>query len=441
MENTSRRVLVITYYWPPAGGAGVQRWLKFVKYLSMMGWEALVYTPLNPENPVEDKSLLDEIPPGTTIIKTPIREPYNFYKRFVGMKPTDRVAANFISNGRKPSFAQKVSVWIRGNFFIPDPRVFWVAPSVRFLKEMLADDPVDLIVTSGPPHSMHLIGRRLKMSLGIPWVADFRDPWTNIDFYHELMLTSIADSIHRRLERKVVQAADLVITVNRAMEAEFLSKGAKRVEVISNGFDEADRVESDAALGEKLTFVHIGTLGEARNPLAFWTALGELVRELPYMAEHVSVKLVGKVDHSVSLSVKDNGLTNLVEYVSYMPHMEAIKEQHNAGVLLLLVNNTPTAKGIVTGKLFEYMAAGRPVLAIGPRDGEMADILLETGAGVVFDFNDVNEIKHYIVSAYEQFKKGTLTVESRNVSAYSRKELTRRLAMAMEQVVEQHKLR
>jgi len=407
----------------------------------MMGWEALVYTPLNPEIPVEDRSLLDEIPPGTTIIKTPIREPYNFYKRFVGMKSTDRVAANFISDGRKPSFAQKLSVWIRGNFFIPDPRVFWVVPSVRFLKEMLHEDPVDIIVTSGPPHSMHLIGRRLKRSLGIPWVADFRDPWTDIDFYHELMLTSIADSIHRRLERKVVQTADLVITVNNAMKEDFTDKGAQSVVVISNGFDEADLVESGAIYGDKLSFVHIGTLGESRNPLAFWTALGELVSEQPDMAEHISVKLVGKVDHSVAVAVEQNGLTKMVEYVAYLPHLDAIKEQRSAGVLLLLVNNTPMAKGIVTGKLFEYLATCRPILAIGSKNGEIAEILSQTKAGEVFDFIDTNGIKQYIVNALEQHRKGLLVVEPQNLSLYSRKELTRKLASAMEQVLEQHKLR
>lgn len=205
-----------------------------------MGWEPIVYTPVNPEYPVEDKSLLDEIPPGVTIFKTPIKEPYTIYKKFVGMKSTDKVAANFISDGKKPSWAQKVAVWLRGNLFIPDPRVFWVKPSVRYLSELLADDPVDVIITSGPPHSMHLIGLKLKLKFGIPWIADFRDPWTNIDFYHELMLTSVADSIHKRLERKVLMNADLVVTVNRAMQEEFLAKGAKQVSVISNGFDESD---------------------------------------------------------------------------------------------------------------------------------------------------------------------------------------------------------
>lgn len=406
-----------------------------------MGWEPIVYTPLNPEYPVEDKSLLDEIPPGVTIFKTPIKEPYTIYKKFVGMKATDKVAANFISDGRKPSWAQKVAVWLRGNFFIPDPRVFWVKPSVRFLSELLEDDPVDVIVTSGPPHSMHLIGLKLKRKFGIPWVADFRDPWTNIDFYHELMLTSVADSIHKRLERKVLTQADLVVTVNRAMQEEFLAKGAKQVSVISNGFDESDIVETPEFTSEKLTFVHIGTLGEARNPLAFWQALGELVKEQPSICNKVLVKLVGNVDFSVRDAVTKNNLEALVEYTPYLPHNEAIKEQSSAGMLLLLVNNTPTAKGIVTGKLFEYLAATRPILAIGPENGEVAEILTETGAGRIFDFENATGIKQYLTESLELFSQDKLKVESKDTAKYSRRELTIRLAAEMENLVEQNKIR
>lgn len=439
MGKTSRKVLVITYYWPPSGGAGVQRWLKFVKYLTLMGWEPIVYTPVNPEYPVEDKSLLDEIPPGVTIFKTPIKEPYTIYKKFVGMKSTDKVAANFISEGKKPSWAQKVAVWLRGNLFIPDPRVFWVKPSVRYLSELLADDPVDVIITSGPPHSMHLIGLKLKRKFGIPWIADFRDPWTNIDFYHELMLTSVADSIHKRLERKVLTNADLVVTVNRAMQEEFLAKGAKQVSVISNGFDESDISETPEYTSEKLTFVHIGTLGEARNPLAFWQALGEMVKEQPSMADKVLVKLVGNVDFSVKEAVAKNNLEALVEYIPYLPHSEAIKEQATAGMLLLLVNNTPTAKGIVTGKLFEYLAATRPILAIGPEDGEVAEILKETAAGKIFDFKNATGLKKYLVESLQQFSEGKLKAEPMGTAKYSRRELTVRLAVEIENLIEQNK--
>ena len=215
------------------------------------------------------------------------------------------------------------------------------------------------------------------------------------------------------------------------MKEDFTDKGAQSVVVISNGFDEADLVESGAIYGDKLSFVHIGTLGESRNPLAFWTALGELVSEQPDMAEHISVKLVGKVDHSVAVAVEQNGLTKMVEYVAYLPHLDAIKEQRSAGVLLLLVNNTPMAKGIVTGKLFEYLATCRPILAIGSKNGEIAEILSQTKAGEVFDFIDTNGIKQYIVNALEQHRKGLLVVEPQNLSLYSRKELTRKLASAM----------
>ena len=406
-----------------------------------MGWEPIVYTPVNPEFPVEDRSLLDEVPPGVTIFKTPIKEPYAIYKKFVGMKSTDKVAANFISDGKKPSFAQKVAIWLRGNLFIPDPRVFWVKPSVRYLSELLADDPVDVIVTSGPPHSMHLIGRRLKRKFGTPWIADFRDPWTNIDFYHELMLTPFADSIHKRLEKKVLTEADLVITVNQAMKQEFLEKGAKQVTVISNGFDESDIVAPSIVAASKLTFVHIGTLGEARNPLVFWMALGDMIKENPSIANEVSVKLVGNVDFSVQTAVKKNKLEAIVEYIPYLPHNEAIKEQASAGMLLLLVNNTPTAKGILTGKLFEYLAACRPILAIGPEDGEVAEILKETGAGNIFDFENKKEVKLYLAEALELFRQGKLVVEPKGTAKYSRRELTIKLAAEMETLIEQSKIR
>lgn len=406
-----------------------------------MGWETIVYTPVNPEIPVEDRSLLDEVPPGVTIFKTPIKEPYAIYKKFVGMKATDKVAANFISDGKKPSFAQKVAIWLRGNLFIPDPRVFWVKPSVRYLSELMGDDPVDLIVTSGPPHSMHLIGRRLKQKFGTPWIADFRDPWTNIDFYHELMLTPFADSMHRRLEKKVLTEADLVITVNQAMKEEFLAKGARQVSVISNGFDESDIIGTQKTEATKLTFVHIGTLGEARNPFALWTALGQLIKEQPSIANEVAVKLVGNIDFSVRESVKENNLEAIVEYTPYLPHNEAIKEQGSAGMLLLLVNNTPAAKGILTGKLFEYLAACRPILAIGPEDGEVAEILRETGAGHIFDFENITDTKRYLVEALDLFRQGKLVVEPKGTAKYSRRELTVRLASEMETLIEQNKIR
>ena len=187
------RVLIISYYWPPSGGAGVQRWLKFSKYLRDFGWEPVIYTPENPESPDVDKSLLKDIPPGIEVIKKQIWEPYDAYKRFIGQKKDEKIQAGFLSEKKRNPLFENISVWIRGNFFIPDARRFWIKPSIRFLIKYLAAHPVNAIVSTGPPHSMHLIALGLKKKLNIPWLADFRDPWTTIDFYHQLHLTRQAD--------------------------------------------------------------------------------------------------------------------------------------------------------------------------------------------------------------------------------------------------------
>ncbi|NTW26696.1 MAG: glycosyltransferase family 4 protein, partial [Lentimicrobium sp.] len=187
-----RRVLIISYYWPPSGGAGVQRWLKFVKYLRESGWEPVVYVPENPEYPAIDESLAKDIPDGIEIIKTPIWEPYSFYKKLIGAGKGERINAGFLSEKKRPGLTEQFSIWLRGNFFIPDARKFWIRPSISFLTRYLEKHPVDAIVSTGPPHSMHMIALGVKKRTGLPWLADFRDPWTNIDFYHELMLTTWA---------------------------------------------------------------------------------------------------------------------------------------------------------------------------------------------------------------------------------------------------------
>jgi hypothetical protein len=192
----TRKVLIITYYWPPSGGAGVQRWLKFSKYLRDYDWEPVIYTPENPEAPAIDNSLEKDIPMGIKVIKRPITEPYLAYKRFVGMKLDEKVNAGFLQEKEKPGLLEGIAVWLRGNLFIPDARRFWIRPSAKYLVNYLKAHPVDAIVSTGPPHSMHLIALQVYKKLNIPWLADFRDPWTGIDFYHQLKLTLLADRIH-----------------------------------------------------------------------------------------------------------------------------------------------------------------------------------------------------------------------------------------------------
>lgn len=433
-----KRVLIITYYWPPAGGAGVQRWLKFVKYMRNYGWEPVVYTALNGEMPVIDHSLEKDVPEGVTVLKTPIWEPYSIYKRFIGRKKDDRINAAFLNENKKTGLAEKISVWLRGNFFIPDARRFWVRPSIDYLDKYLLEHGIRHVISSGPPHSMHLIAMGLKRrNPDLKWIADFRDPWTNIDFYEKLMLTSLADKKHHRLELEVLKGADRVISIGESMNREFEEmyrksggKTSGKFSVITNGFDSDDMapaIEKD----RKFSLAHIGTLVKDRNPDVLWAVLAKLVKSNAAFAEQLEIKLVGKVDIFVKERIAANGLEQFVRRIEYLPHDEVILEQARSRVLLLLVNNTKNARGILTGKFFEYMASGAPILVIGPPDGDLAAILKKTSSGLISDFDDAAQLEQNILGYF----KGESPVPDRaEVERYSRAELTRALCSLLDQL-------
>lgn len=431
-----KKVLIITYYWPPSGGAGVQRWLKFAKYLRDFGWEPVIYTPSNPENPVEDASLLKDIPQGIEIIKIPIWEPYDLYKKFVGRKKDEKINTGFLSEKKKSGFTEKVSVWLRGNFFIPDARKFWVKPSVEFLKNYLAKNKIDVIVSTGPPHSMHLIALELKTKLNTPWIADFRDPWTNIDYYNDLLLTSFADKKHHRLEKEVLERADVIVSIGETMSREFKSilispsseLPTPSFHVITNGYDIDDVSRDVMELDKKFSLSHIGTLVKSRNPEILWKVLGELINDNHNFKNDLEIKLVGKTDVSVTESLRHFGLDTFVRKIEYLNHTEVIKIQQQSQVLLLLLNNTPNVKGILTGKFFEYLSAKRPILCVGTTDGDAAKIISETEAGATVDFDDEPKMKATILKYYNLYKQQNLQSQSKNIELYSRKELTKQLA-------------
>ncbi|MBX2972228.1 MAG: glycosyltransferase [Flavobacteriales bacterium] len=376
-----KRVLVITYYWPPNGGAAVQRWLKMVKYLPGHGWSPVVYTPENPEIILPDPALEREVPPDATVVRRPINEPYTWYKRLTGRKASDRVHLGFIKEKGRGGWREELAVWVRGNAFIPDARVWWVRPSVRFLTEYLREHPVDAVVTTGPPHSMHLIGLALKKRTGVRWIADWRDPWTNIDFYRQLKLTRAADRKHHRLEREVVKHADVNVAVGWTMADELNALGSRRTEVVTNGFDPtdvptvADAKEGEPSPGDAYSLVHVGNMTASRDIPQLWTALAELCRADPAFAERFVLRFIGPVDQAVLASVERAGLAGRMERTGSVDHAQAMRAMQCARVLLLSVNDTPNARGVLTSKLFEYLAMGRPILAVGPPDGDVARVL------------------------------------------------------------------
>ncbi|MBS1652622.1 MAG: glycosyl transferase family 1 [Bacteroidetes bacterium] len=429
-----KKVLIITYYWPPAGGAGVQRWLKFVKYLRDFGWEPIIYTALNPEMPVIDESLTQDIPKDIEVLKQPIWEPYAIYKKFTGKKPSEKINASFLNEGKKQGITQKISVWLRGNFFIPDARRFWIKPSIKVLSAYIQKHSINYIVSSGPPHSMHLIALGLKKKFPkIKWLADFRDPWTNIDFYEKLMLSPMANAKHHRLELLILKHANIVLSIGNDMSNEFKTilktkeniSADDKFKVITNGFDESDYSDKLVQKDFDFSITHIGTLVKDRNPNELWKVLSQLVSENENFKQHLKIKLIGKVDVFVLEQLNKFGLTPYLQKIDYIPHNQVAEEQKKSKVLLLLVNRTKNAKGILTGKFFEYMASGTPILTIGPTNGDLAEIINKTQCGIISNFDDLESLKKNVLHLF--LNENNFNRRS-SISEFSRKNLTKQLA-------------
>ncbi|KAA1248074.1 glycosyltransferase family 4 protein [Aquimarina sp. RZ0] len=419
------KVLIITYYWPPAGGPGVQRWLKFVKYFKEFGIEPIVYIPENPTYPLVDDSLLSEIPAGITILKHPIFEPYRFAE-FFSKKETNTISKGIITKKEKQSFVQKLLLYIRGNFFIPDARKFWVRPSVHFLKEYLVDTKVSMIITTGPPHSVHLIGQQLKKVLGIKWIADFRDPWTTIGYHTKLKLSNRSVAKHKGLEKKVLTETDHIVVTSFTTKTEFEAITDTSIAVITNGYD----VESVSIvdLDSKFTISHIGSLLSGRNPKQLWKALYDLTKENKDFATQFELKLVGAVSDDVLFSIKEAGLSDYLEIKGYVSHTKAIEIQRSSQVLLLVEIDSPETRCIVPGKLFEYMISKRPILALGPGGADVSRLIRDTNSGSFFEYTEYEKIKSTVLDFFMLYRKGILVSNAVNIEKYSRRELTREMS-------------
>lgn len=422
------KVLIVTYYWPPSGGSGVQRWLKFVKYLQEFGIEPVVYTVANPKYPIIDASLEREIPTNITVLKQPIWEPNTILNLF--KKNTIKESAGFLNPN--PSFVGRILQYIRANYFIPDARKFWVKPSVVFLENYLLKNSVDAIITTGPPHSLHLIGLELKKKLNLKWISDFRDPWTEIDYFEQLPLSNKATKKHHELEAEVLKKSDAVLVVGKTMKEKF-QQFTKSIYVITNGFDTVEN-QKEVALDARFTITHIGLMNADRNPYSFWKAIQEIAHENDQFAEEYQIQLIGKVAAEVKDWVRKLKVENVID-LGYLSHKEVNEYQRKSQVLLLAVNNVKSAKGIITGKIFEYLQAKRPILAIGPEDGDLAEIIKDTNSGTIVGFNDIEAIKVEVLKMYASFKKGTLKIDSKNINQYHRKNLTQKLSEIIKETI------
>ena len=431
-----KRVLVITYYWPPVGGSGVQRWVKFAKYLPSEGWQPVIYTPENPDLGSVDESLLSDIPAEAEIIKRRIFEPYGIYRRLTGSKGQIKIEANPGGNGRK-SFLKRLSLWIRSNFFMPDPRCLWIGPSVRFLKKYLREHPVDVIISTGPPQSMHLIARGVSLATGIPWVADFRDPWTKIFYFKHLKLSRWARRKHFELEQKVLDDATVIVAVSPLVQADFAAMTSTPVHLVTNGYDESDYVEPVEPDGG-FNVVHTGLLTAEGNPVELWKVLGEKCRSDADFAASFRLTLAGKTDAAVLESIRGAGLGDFLTDLGYIDHNKAVLQQRKASVLILPIREEPETKAILPGKLFEYLAARRAILGVGTGEGAMAAVLKETGAGQIFDWDDSEGISAYVDRLWEAFKAGEAMTPEADIEKYSRRMTTRKMVEVFESAIHEN---
>ena len=429
-NNSTKKLLIITYYWPPAGGPGVQRWLKFVKYLPDFDVQPIVFVPENPTYPIVDSNLVAEVSDKAIILKTPIFEPYQLAS-FLSKNKTKKISSGIIPNKKKQSFLEKVMLWVRGNLFIPDARVFWVKPSVAYLEKYIRENEIDTIITSGPPHSLHLIGLELKQKMNLKWLADFRDPWTTIGYHKSLRLSQYAAKKHKQLERQVLNTADTIIVTSKTTKAEFQALTTKPIEVITNGFD-VEKVDKQS-LDTKFSLAHIGSFLSERNPKIVWESLVELCTEIPDFKSHLEIKLIGAISQEVLDTIEQFGLNLFLNNLGYVSHAEAVAHQRKSQVLLLIEINSEETKSILPGKLFEYMVSERPILAIGPKDSDFAEIITNTNSGVFFEYSEKAKLKQTIQEYYNQFLVGKLQSHAVGLQQYSRKNLTQQLVELLRQ--------
>ena len=421
-----KNILIITYYWPPSGGAGVQRWLKFSKYLPEFGYKPIILTVDEKQASYAqlDYSLLLEINPDLQIYKTKTFEPYDLYRKLSNKK---EIPYGGFTNQKKITLFEKLSRFIRGNLFVPDPRKGWNRYALKKALELIRTKQIELVITSGPPHSTHLIGKKLKERTGIKWITDFRDPWTDIYYYKSLYHSGLATRFDQFLEKTVLTNADKIITVSEEVEKLLLKKipdSSGKIAVIPNGYDETDFENVAAVQNEFFTITYIGTISMNYRIDQFIEAVSLLPGEVK---EQLKIRFVGNVPDEIINLFNQKNLGSMVEVLGYIPHQQAISQMAGASILLLAIPDSPDNKGIVTGKFFEYLATQKPILAIGPLGGDVDIMVQKCKAGKLFSYDETDKMRLFILEIFEQEQKGEIRSKTIGTEKYTRRNLTREL--------------
>ena len=427
----SKKVLIFTYYWPPAGGVAVQRFLKFSKFLPEFGWEPIIITVDNGSYAYYDESLLKDISPSLRVYRTKTFEPFELYNLLRGQKgktmPLVAVGAN-----QNKTFFQKATEYIRANFFVPDARKGWVPYAVKQAAEIIKTEQIDAIVTTGPPHSAHLIGLKLKEQFGVKWIADFRDPWTGIVYNEMLPRTKATKQKDKALETAVLKTADQVVVISPGMKEQFEDR-ARKIDVIFNGYDEDNFTSAEQAPvtnadnNEYFTIRYLGNLMASQNTTNLWKAIAELRKS---NSARIKLEFTGRVDAEIQNSIAAEGLKDLTTYNPFTSQQKAINLTRSASLLLFAIFNLPNSKLVITGKIFEYLAACSEIISFGPTDGDAATILKTLGRKPMIDFNDYPETLNQLQAAYNYWQQNgqPFKYNDRRYDIYSRRNQSAALA-------------
>lgn len=426
-----KKVLLLSYYWPPAGGPGVQRWLKNIVFLDRLGWDITVVCPREPVASNYDESLVNEIPKSVRVIKTDARDPFKAYAALTGKK--GQPSTGGIGLNQPKSKKQQLINYIRANFFIPDARKGWNSFALKAARKALAEGDFKAVISTGPPHSTHLIALKLKQEFGLPWLADFRDPWVNI-FYNRLFpRTSRTVKKDQALENRVLKEADRILTVSPGLQQEF-SDRAQKVELLYNGYDPKDLPEPQTGPQAFFQLSYTGNLKPNQNPIALWECIAEKIEEDSVFARDFRLQFVGNVDPGVQSQLDDLKLTAHCVFEGYQPHVRATEAMVEAGALLFIVPETKDNHLILTGKLFEYLGSGSPLFSIGPPRGNAATIISGAERGATIDYHDKNAMKLRLAELYQawQVNKRSPRLSKTSTAAYTREGSAVRLSEILE---------
>lgn len=440
-----KRVLFVAYYFPPSGGPGVQRTLKFVRYLPEFGWEPAVLTVRDADWPARDETLLAQIPVGTPVVRTPIPEPYTVYRALTGRAKGEAVDVNVNTaapGGGGGSFREGLARWVRGMFFIPDARVGWLltgpGPGTRLAREFGAD----LVYSSSPPYTCALLGRAVARRAGIPWIPEFRDPWT--EFLSAPKRPAPARALDRRLERGVYRSASRVVVAWKGIAEDFRSKypaeDAGKFRLIENGYDPKDLEGIAPVHNAKFTVVYTGSMYGVRNPDAFLRGAAMARAAGTLDPARTCLRFIGRFGDEVRAMFRRPEIAGMVEETPYVPHAESVAQALGAHALLLVVDDYPGAESIVPGKVYEYVGARRPVLAMAP-EGAVAELIRKTEAGRVVGQHDAEGVADALARWFEEWARtGSTAFPGRadEVDRQSRRERARELAALFDEVKQAH---